>query len=65
MYWRVVFDYGNRREYLPVHSSEFAATLIAKNKKALAAYFGDRITITVEKVRVVNNVIITISTTCI
>lgn len=65
MYWRVVFDYGNHREYLPVHSSEFAATLIAKNKKALAAHLGDRITISVEKVRIINNVIITISTTYI
>ena len=57
-YWRVVIDYGNRREYYPVHSSEFAANLIAKNYRLLAKANGDTVTvITVEKGMVINNII--------
>lgn len=57
-YWRVVIDYGNRREYVPVHSSEFAADLIAKNYRAIAKANHDEITkFTVERVVVVNNII--------
>ena len=47
MYWIVVRDYGNRRELYPVHSSEFAANLIANNWKAIAKARGDRIKVTV------------------
>ena len=47
MYWIVVLDYGNRRELYPVHSSEFAANLIANNWKAIAKARGDKIKITV------------------
>jgi len=47
MYWIVVLDYGNRRELYPVHSSEFAANLIANNWKAIAKARGDRIKVTV------------------
>lgn len=47
MYWIVVLDYGNRRESYPVHSSEFAANLIANNWKAIAKARGDRIKVTV------------------
>ena len=43
MYWIVILDYGNRRELYPVHSSEFAANLIANNWKAIAKARGDRI----------------------
>lgn len=57
-YWRVVLDYGTRREYIPVHSSEFAANLIANNYRLLAkANHFDAIAITVERVVVVNNII--------
>ena len=47
MYWIVVLDYGNRRELYPVHSSEFAANLIANNWKAIAKARGDKVKITV------------------
>jgi len=47
MYWIVVLDYGSRRELYPVHSSEFAANLIANNWKAIAKARGDRIKVTV------------------
>lgn len=47
MYWIVVLDYGSRRELYPVHSSEFAANLIASNWKAIAKARGDKIKITV------------------
>lgn len=57
-YWRVVINYGTRREYVPVHSSEFAANLIAKNYRLIAKANGDTVTtITVERVIVVNNII--------
>lgn len=47
MYWIVVLDYGSRRELYPVHSSEFAANLIANNWKAIAKARGDKIVVTV------------------
>ncbi len=47
MYWVVVLDYGNRRELYPVHSSEFAANLIANNWKAIAKARGDKVKIIV------------------
>ena len=47
MYWIVVLDYGSRRELYPVHSSEFAANLIANNWKAIAKARGDKIKVTV------------------
>lgn len=47
MYWIVVLDYGSRRELYPVHSSEFAANLIANNWKAIAKARGDMVKITV------------------
>lgn len=47
MYWIVVLDYGNRRELYLVHSSEFAANLIANNWKAIAKARGDKVKITV------------------
>jgi len=48
MYWIVVLDYGNRRELYPVHSSEFAANLIANNWKAIAKARGDMVNVTVK-----------------
>lgn len=58
MYWRVVIDYGTRREYYPVYSSEFAANLIAKNYRAIAKANHDTVTkFTVERVMVINNII--------
>lgn len=50
MYWKVVLDYGNRREYYPVHSSLWTANLIANNWRSIAAFRGDKVTITVEEV---------------
>ncbi len=47
MYWIVVLDYGSRRELYPVHSSEFAANLIANNWKAIAKARGDSVVVTV------------------
>lgn len=47
MYWLVILDYGSRRELYPVHSSEFAANLIANNWKAIAKARGDKVKITV------------------
>ena len=50
MHWLVTLDYGNRCEYYPVHSSKFAADLIANNWRSIAKIRGDKIKITVEEV---------------
>lgn len=50
MYWQVILDYGKFRNVYPVHSSEWAANLIANNWKAIADIRGDKVKITVEEV---------------
>ena len=50
MYWRIVFDYGNRRNYLPVKSSRWAADYIAAEFKRKAAMTNNKIIIYVEEV---------------
>lgn len=51
MYWRIVIDYGTHRNYQPVHSSRFAADLIANNWKEIARYRKETVKIFVEEVK--------------
>lgn len=51
MYWRIVIDYGTFRNYHPVHSSEFAANLIANNWREIARYRKETVRIFVEEVK--------------
>lgn len=51
MYWKVILDYGTFRNVFPVHSSEWAANLIANNWRSIAAFRGDKVKIKVEVVK--------------
>jgi len=48
--WRIVFDYGNRREYITVKSSKWAADLIANEYRFKANLIGSKINIYVEEI---------------
>jgi len=51
MYWRIVFDYGNRRDFYPVYSSRWAADYIANEFKFKAKLTNSKVNIYVEEVR--------------
>ncbi len=50
MYWRVVFDYGNHRDYLPVRSSRWTADYIANEFRYKAKFNNIKVNIYVEEV---------------